>query len=78
MFAKVLGEKRALIKVSAMMYNVVVQEVLLYGSMIWVMMDAMTKVLEEYHHRIARLIAEMTYRKGDDGEWEWASVNLTL
>ena len=56
MFAKVLGEKRALIKVSAMMYNVVVQEVLLYGSMIWVMMDAMTKVLEEYHHRIARLI----------------------
>ena len=38
----------------------------------------MMTVMEVFGHRTARLIAEMTYRNGDDGEWEWTSVNLTL
>ena len=45
---------------SVMIYNAVVQAVLLYRSKIWVVMDSMVTVLEGFHHRIARLIAGMT------------------
>ena len=43
---KFLGETGEPVKVREMMYNAVVQAVLLYGRKIWVVMDAMIKVLE--------------------------------
>ena len=45
MLAKVLGKTGAPIKARAMVYKVVVQVVLLYGSEIWVVTDAIMKVL---------------------------------
>ena len=50
-----------------MMYKSVVQAVLLYGSEIWVVMDAMMTVLEGSHDRIYRQILGVIVRKGDDG-----------
>ena len=44
--------------------------VILYGSESWVVMGAMLKVLEGFHHRAARRIAGMTDRRAEDGEWE--------
>ena len=78
MVAKVLGKTGVLIKVQEMMYKAVVYVVLLYGSKILVVTDAMMMVLEGFHHRIARKVAGMTVRKGGDREWEWASVDAVL
>ena len=52
MVAKVLGMKEALIKYQAIIYRAVVYVVLLYWSEIWVVMDAMMTVIEEFHHII--------------------------
>ena len=38
--------------------------VLLYGNEIWVVVRAMLKVLEGFHHRVARLITGMTAAGG--------------
>ena len=40
--------------------------------------DEMMTVLEVFHHRIARRIAEMTLRNGNGGEWEWSLVDVSL
>ena len=48
-----------------MMYKTVVQVVLLYGSEIWVVMEATMTVLECFHYSIARRIMGMTARRGD-------------
>ena len=61
-----------------MIYNVTVQAVILYGSEIWVVTDMMMTVLEVFHQRTTRKIVRTTVRKGDDGEWEWASVDAAL
>ena len=45
--------------------------VLLYGSDSWVVTGAMLKLLEGFHHRVARRIEGMTDRCGEDKEWEY-------
>ena len=40
-----------------MTYKAVVQTVLLYGIDIWVVTEAMLKVLEGFHHQVALRIA---------------------
>ena len=57
MLAKVLGKTGVPIKYRVMVYNVIVQVVLLYGSKILVVEDVMMTVLEGFCHRIARRIA---------------------
>ena len=78
MAAKVLGNMGDPIKARTLMYKAGVQAMLLYGSKRWLAMDVMMKVLEIFHHRIARRSAGMTASKGDGGEWEWALVESTL
>ena len=67
-----LGKRGLPIKSQEMMYNAVVQVLLLYGRKIWVVADVMMTVLEIFHNSINRRIAGMTSRKGNNGEWEWA------
>ena len=45
-----------------MMYKVVVHTVLLYRSKSLAVIDAMFKVMEEFHHRVDQRIAEMSDR----------------
>ena len=61
-----------------MVYNAVVQVSLLYGSKIWVVMGAMLKVLEDFHHRVARQIAGKMDRRTVDRDWEWPAVEDAL
>ena len=51
-------------------YNVVVQVVLIYGSEIWAITDAMMKVLEGFHHHIAIRITWKDERKFRAEGWE--------
>ena len=67
MVTKVLGKTGAPIKARAMMYQLVVQAVLLYGSKIWLVTDLMMAVIELFRHRIAIRIAGMTERKVNGG-----------
>ena len=53
MVEKVLSKTGAPIKVRAMMYKTVVQEVLLYGREIWVVIGAMITLIEVFNHRIS-------------------------
>ena len=69
-FSKVLGQIGALIKAQQIMYEVLVQAVLLYGSKIWLVTDKMMAVLEVFHYMIARRITVITARKGSAREWE--------
>ena len=46
-----------------MVVKAVVQTVLLFGSDSWVVTEIMLKVLEGLHHRVARMIAGMSYRQ---------------
>ena len=62
-----LGKRGAPIKSQEMMYNAVVQVLLLYGRKIWVAADEMMTVLEVFHNSIDRWIARMTARKGNNG-----------
>ena len=78
MIVKVIGKTGRPIKVQVMMYKVVFQAVLLYGSEIWVLEDAMMMVLEAFHHSISRQISMMTVRKDFCGESEWASLDAAL
>ena len=49
-------------------YKAVVQVVLIHNIYIWVVMDSMMKVLEEFHHHIAlRIAIKMLQHVGEDG-----------
>ena len=49
-----------------MMYNAVVQIVLIYGSESWVVKDTMLKVLEGFHHKVHWRITGMSdWRVGE-------------
>ena len=47
----------------AMIYNVLIQTVLLYRSESWVVMDVMMRVLEGFHHQVSQRISGMSYWK---------------
>ena len=57
MVKKVMVKTGVSVNSQAMMYKAFIQKVLLYGSEIRVVMDAMMKVLEGLNHRIDRQIA---------------------
>ena len=67
MVSKVLGIMGDPIKAQLIMYKAVFQVVILYGSETWVVMYAMMRVLEGFHHRIARRIVGMKARRVYDG-----------
>ena len=56
----------------------VVKTVLFYGGCIWVVTKAMMKVLEGFHHRVARRISGRLARRVGEGGWDWSSVAETL
>ena len=53
MVAKVLVMAGVTVRARLTMYKVVVHTVFLYGRNSWVVTDAMLKVLEGFHHRVA-------------------------
>ena len=61
MVAKVLTKTGATVQARAMIYKVVVQIVILYGSNSWVVMEVILKVVGGYHYQVDQRIAGMSY-----------------
>ena len=57
--AKVTMETEAEVQAWKMVYNAVVQMVLIYGNESWVVTDAMMNVVEEFHHWVDIRISGM-------------------
>ena len=68
MVLRVLEKRGATLRSMEMLYKVVSQTVLLYGSESWVITGAMIKVLEAFHRRIMRRITvNLARRVGGEG-----------
>ena len=52
-----------------MIYKVIVQAVIFYGSEIWVVIDSIMTILEVFYHRVTIWIPVITACRGDSGEW---------
>ena len=61
-----------------MMYKLVVQVVLLYGSEIWVVTDAMMTVLEGFHIKTVERIVGIMAKRVNKEEIKWDSVEVEL
>ena len=67
---KVLKKTGVKVRAQTMMYKAVVQAILMCGRNILVMTEAMLKVLDWFHHCVARRIEGMSSgRVGEEG-WE--------
>ena len=51
---KVMTKSGAAVRAHSMMYKSVLQKVMLYGSDIWVVTEAMLTVIEYFNHQVAR------------------------
>ena len=60
MITGLLANTGSTVPAQGMVYKEVAHSLLLYGSESWVMMGEMLKVLEGFHHRVARQIMGMT------------------
>ena len=54
MITRFLEKTGAMVRDREMIYNALVQTVLLYSRESWVITGEMMKVMEDFHHRIAR------------------------
>ena len=66
MISKVLAKTVAMIQDYGVLYKMVEQTVLFYGSDILVVTGLMLKVLEGFHHRASRRIVGLTDRRVED------------
>ncbi len=78
MVSKVLDKQGASMRCRGLFYKAVVQSVLLYGCETWVVKEGMLKVLEGFHHRVARRITGRTARRLPNGEWRYPCVKKAL
>ena len=78
MIYRVLAKTVAMVRALGMMYNTVVQSVLLYGSKSWVVTGDVIKVLEGFCHRAARRIIGMTATRREGREWEYLPVMVAI
>ena len=69
MIKRVLSKTGATVRDRGMMYKVVTQSVILYGSDRWLVTGNMLKVLEGFHNRTARWITGMMATRGAVREW---------
>ena len=58
------------VRAHGMMYKPVDQSVLLVGSESWVVTGDMQKVLEGFHHRVARKIVGVMATRGRGRQWD--------
>ena len=75
---KVLTNTGATMRAFRMVYKVVEQTVLLYIREIWVVMGAILKILQGFHHRSTRRISGMTAKHVADTEWKSPPVVVAL
>ena len=78
MVGKLLLKTGETLQAGGMLYKSMLRLVLLYGSGSCVVMGAMLKVLEGFHHRLSRRILGMTAQCTMVGELQWPLVAEAL
>ena len=78
MVGKVVSKTGATVRARGILYKSVLQSVLLYGSESWVVTGDMLKVIECFHHQVARRMTGATAQHMAGGEWEWPLVAETM
>ena len=76
--SRVLEKTGASARAGGMFHKVVVQTVLLHGCETWTITDSVIKVLEGFHHRIARRISGETAFRVGDNQWECPPIEEAL
>ena len=77
--SRVLAREGADAKIAGMFYKAVVQSVLLYGSESWVVTPAVLKVLNSFHHRMARRLSGKQPRYlPRENRWEYPPIEEAL
>ena len=67
MIVRILDKDGSTPRAKGLFYKTIAMAVLLYGCETWTLTDTMIKVLEGFHHRVARRITgKMPYLEGDD------------
>ena len=51
---------------------------MIYGSEIWVVTVAILKVIEVFHHQVARRITGVMMQCKTGRDWEWSLVDKSL
>ena len=69
MVARILVRDGASRRAMGMFYKGIVQAILLYGCETWTLTNPMIKVLEGFHHKVARRIAGMMPTRLPSGDW---------
>ena len=64
-----LGREGTDAQTSGQIYFLVVQSVIFYGSVMWVMTPRIGRVLVGFHHRVARRLTERQPWRGRDDVW---------
>ena len=77
MVSRVLTKENATKRAFGNFYKAIVQSVLLYGCETWTVTPTMMKVLEGFHHKVARRIAHMMPYQVD-GEWFYPPLKDAL
>ena len=77
MIARLLVREGASLRARGHFYKAVVQSVLLYGCETWTITATMMKVLDRFHHRVARRISGMVARLVD-GEWFYPPLEAAM
>ena len=78
MLGKLVMKMESMVRAQGMMYNAVMQSVLLYGRETWVVMGDIMKVREGFHPWVSKRVTGMTARCTTSGEWEWTLVAKVL
>jgi hypothetical protein len=73
MIVRVLDKEGASPRAKGLFYKTIVQAVLLYGCETWTLTDTMYKVLDSFHHKVARRITN-SMPKLVGGEWVYPSL----
>ena len=73
-----LTKAGAKVRSRGMIYKAVEHSVIMYGIEGWVVTRVMFKVLEGFHHQVARRIMGVTEKRVADGEWVYPPVVTAL
>jgi hypothetical protein len=76
--SRILEKEGASVRAQGMFYKSVVQSILLFGCETWTVTGAMLKVLDIFHHRIARCITGKMAQRLPDGEWVYPPLQEVI
>ena len=68
-FYRILGREMGNPKTSGLFYLEVVQDILLFGSEMWVVTPRMGRFLGSFHHSMAIILSVMQPKRQTDGRW---------